>query len=86
MSVGWPHRPLIGRVGRAGPRRAAVALDRGDERRLLAADEGAGADADVDAEAEAGVEDAAAQELRRFSACLIAVFSRWIASGYSPRT
>ena len=64
MRVGWPQRPLVGRVGRARPRRAAVALDRGDEGRLLAADEGAGADADVDAEAEAGVEDAAAQELQ----------------------
>ena len=50
------------RVG--GPRagRAPPALDRGDQRGLLAADEGAGADAQVDAKVERRVEDLAAQQ------------------------
>ena len=42
----------LGRVRRARPGRAALALDRGDQRRLLAADERPGADADVDVEVE----------------------------------
>ena len=53
MLVGQSHRPLIGRERRPHARHAALALDRGDERGLLAADEGAGALLELDVEVEA---------------------------------
>src|SRR5262249_52466716 len=53
---------LLGGIWRAWPRRAALALDRSDERRLLAADEGAGAQPDIDLEAEAAAADLVAQQ------------------------
>ena len=80
-----PHRPCLGRVGRARPRGAALALDRGDQRRLLAADEGPGADPDVDLEVEGRLEDGVPSRPSR-SACLMRLRRRRIASGYSPRT
>ncbi len=49
------------RVGRARARHAALALDRGDQRRLLAADEGAGAELQVQVEAPARAEDVVAE-------------------------
>ena len=52
----------VGRVGRPRPREAALALDRVDQRRLLAADIRPGADADVDPEVERRLEDLAAQQ------------------------
>ena len=52
------------RERRARTRRAALAFDRGHQRRLLAADERAGADAQVDVEVEGRFKDAAAQQAR----------------------
>ena len=62
MTVGLPHRPLLGRIRRPDARLAALALDRVDQRRLLAADEGPGAEADLQVEVEAGAEDVLAQQ------------------------
>jgi hypothetical protein len=53
-ALGWIRRP------RAGA--AALALDRGDERSLLAADECAGAEADLGVEGKTGAEDVVTQE------------------------
>ena len=50
------------RIGRPRARRAPAALDRRDQRRLLAADERAGAEADVELEAELRAADAAAEQ------------------------
>ena len=55
-------QPLLGGIGRPRLRRAALALDRGHQGRLLAADERPGADAQVDAEIERRIEDAGAQQ------------------------
>ena len=52
----------LGRIGRARTRLAAMTLDRGHERGLLAADEGPGADPDLEVEVEASTEDVLAQE------------------------
>ena len=60
MTVGLPHRPFDGGQRRLGAHDAAPALDALHQRRLLAADVGAGADADVEAEREVGAEHAAA--------------------------
>ncbi|OPZ46054.1 MAG: hypothetical protein BWY94_00921 [Actinobacteria bacterium ADurb.BinA094] len=51
-----------GGEGRTGARHAALALDRGDQRGLLAADEGAGAELEVQVELPARTEDVASQE------------------------
>ena len=61
-TVGLPHRPLTAGNGGRGPRLAAVALDGGHQRGLLAADEGAGAHADLEVEVEAGAQDVLAQQ------------------------
>ena len=50
------------RERRARARLAAVALDRGHERGLLAADEGAGAHADLEVEVEAAAHDVLAEQ------------------------
>ena len=52
MSVGRPHSPATAGIRRPRARRAAPALDRRDQRGLLAADERAGAEPDVDLEGE----------------------------------
>src|SRR5262249_24416716 len=52
----------LGRIGWPGARGAAPALDRGHQRRLLAADEGPGATPEVDPEVERRLEDPGAQE------------------------
>ena len=52
---------LLGGERRPGPRPARVALERGDEGRLLAADEGAGALDHLDVEVEAAAEDVVAE-------------------------
>ena len=62
ISVGHSQRPDSAREGRTRPRRAALAFDAGDQRRLLAADKGAGAQPYVDVEAEARAADAVAQQ------------------------
>ena len=62
--------PRDGREGRPRPRHAAPALDRGDQRRLLAADEGAGALLDLEVEAEAGAEDVVAEQAAAPRACV----------------
>ncbi len=67
----------------AAPRSPSM---RGDQRRLLAADEGAGADPDVDPEVERRCRRCRLPSSRARSACLMAVSSRRMASGYSPRT
>ena len=60
--MGLPHRPLLGGIRRADAGLAALALDRVDQRRLLAADEGPGAQADFQVEIEARAEDVLAQQ------------------------
>ena len=61
MLVGWPHRPFCaGKGGRGADGRRA--LERGDQRRLLAADEGAGAFNHFDVEGEAAAQDVLAQQ------------------------
>src|SRR5208337_2901376 len=50
------------RVGRARPGRAALALDGGQQRRLLAADKGSCAEADFNVEVKRSVADAVAQQ------------------------
>ena len=66
ISVGWPHKPDTagyGGRGRGVPRWPSNA---GDQRRLLAAHEGAGADADVDVEAERRLGDVGAEQVVPF--------------------
>ncbi len=75
-----------GREGRPRARHAALALDRGDQRRLLAADEGAGALLDLEPEGEAGAEDVARRAARAPRACARAMRRRLTASGYSARS
>ena len=79
------EQPDLDRERRLVARLAALALDRLEQRRLLAADVGAGAAADLDVEVEAGAEDVAAEQAgrargrdRRPRRCASA-------SGYSPR-
>ena len=59
------EQPDLGRERRLVPRLAAIALDRLEQRRLLAADIRAGADAQLDVEGEAGAEDVVAEQARR---------------------
>ncbi len=59
---GLAEQALDRREGRTGTGLAAVALDGGHQRGLLAADEGAGAQAELDVEVEAGAEDILAQQ------------------------
>ena len=85
MLVGLPHRPFWAGERRARPRPAGAALERGDQGRLLAADEGAGALDQLDVEVEAAAQDVLAEDavvpgLRERP------LSRWTASGYSART
>ena len=56
------EQALDRREGRTGPGLAAVALDGGHQRGLLAADESAGAQTEVDIEVKAGAEDVLAQQ------------------------
>ena len=63
-TVGLPNRPALDRERRLVARLAAVALDRLEERRLLAADVGAGAAAELDVEGEARAQDVVAEEAR----------------------
>ena len=65
MTVGLPHRPLSRGIGRPHARLAALAFDRMDQRRLLAADESPGAQADFEVELEARAEDVLAQQALR---------------------
>ena len=58
------EQPDLDRERRLVPRLAAVALDRLEERRLLAADVRAGADAQLDVEREAGAENVVAEQAR----------------------
>ncbi len=78
------EQPLDDRERRLVARLAAVALDRVEERGLLAADVGAGALADLDVEGEALAEDVVAEEAAP-RARAIAFSMRARASGYSPR-
>ena len=57
-----PKQALDRREGRTGTGLAAVALDGGHQRGLLAADEGAGAQAQLDIKVKAGAEDIVAQQ------------------------
>ena len=59
---GLAEQALVGREWRLVLRLAAVALDGGDERRLLAADKRAGAEADVDVKVEPAVENILPQQ------------------------
>src|SRR5207248_3656612 len=56
------EEPVGGRKGRLDARVAALALERLDEARLLAADVGAGAAVDPDLEVEAGAEEVLDEE------------------------
>ncbi len=86
ISVGWPHKPDCGRIGRARPRRAALAFDGRDQRGLFAAHERAGAQADVDAEIEVAAADAVAEQSLPLGRRGWPSSSRATASGYSART
>src|SRR3954447_20234230 len=66
IRVGQPQRPSCAGYGGGGPGRAALALDRRDERGLLAANERAGAEADVDVEAETRAADRGAEQAGAF--------------------
>ena len=85
MFVGLPHRPLTRGERRPRARHAALALDGGDERRLLTADEGAGAFLDLEVEVPAAAERIVAEE-----AALLGGrdghAQPLTASGYSART
>ena len=59
---GLAEEAAHGRVGRPRAGAAALALDRGDEGGLLAADERAGAEADLGVEGEAGAENVVAEQ------------------------
>ena len=61
MLVGLPQRPFCAGKGGRGPRPAGLALERRDERRLLAAHEGAGALDQLQVELEAAAEDVVAE-------------------------
>ena len=76
----------FGGIGRPHARLAALAFDRVDQRRLLAADEGAGAEADFQVEVEARAEDVLAQQAVAAALRRCAFSIRLIASGYSART
>ena len=80
-----PRDPTPAGIRRARERRAAPALDRGDQRRLLAADEGAGAEADVDLERELACPRSWLPRKPARRPARMAVRSRLTASGYSPR-
>ena len=60
--AGLAPEPLDRRERRTRARLAAVALDRGHEGRLLAADEGAGAHADLEVEGKARADDVVAEQ------------------------
>ena len=83
---GAAPQAFLRRIGRPRPRRAALAFDRGDQRRLLAADEGAGAEPDVDVEAETRCRRCCCPAGPGVSAWRMAVFRCLTASGYSART
>ena len=61
-TVGCPNRPALDRERRLVARLAAVALDRAEDRGLLAADVGAGALAQLDVEREAVAEHVVAEQ------------------------
>ena len=60
--MGLPHRPRSVGYGRPDRRLAPLALDRVDQRRLLAADERPGAEPDLQIEIEARAQDVLAQQ------------------------
>ena len=85
IPVGLPNTPALHRERRLVPRLAALALERVEQRRLLAADVGAGAPPQLDVEREPLAHHVVAEEpvaagLRRWRAP-----RRAVASGYSPR-
>ena len=67
-------------------RHAALALDGGDQRRLLATDERAGAFLDLEVEPPAAAEDVLAQQAALARPAAMAMRRRLTASGYSART
>ena len=86
MSVGLVPQPGLGRVRRPRARRAATALDRGDQRRLFAAHEGAGAEPDLDVEARTRCRAIVGAEVAGpVAPAGWPSRSRLTASGYSPR-
>ena len=85
ISVGLPHSPACGGKRRAQPRHAAPAFDRGDQRRLLAADERAGAFLDGQAQRVIASRAAARPASRASRTAAIAARTRCTASGYSWR-
>ena len=84
-AVGLPNRPDLDRERRLVARLAAPALDRVEERRLLAADVGAGAAPDLDVEGEARAQDVVAQVAGRAGVRRSHGPCARAASGYSPR-
>ena len=85
------HRRLapqaaLGGIRRADARLAALAFDRVDQRRLLAADERPGAQADLQVEIEARAEDVLAQQAPLRGTASMAFSIRSMAIGYSART
>ena len=85
MIVGLPHRPGDGGERRAGAGHAALAFDRGDQRGLLAADEGPGALLDLDVKVEARAQDVVAQQTVALRPARWRRADRSRASGYSAR-
>ncbi len=79
------EQPDLDRERRLVARLAALALDRFEERRLLAADVGAGAAAELDVEREAGAQDVRAEEAGRAGGVDRAARCAPRPAGYSPR-
>ena len=84
-TVGLPNTPTCHRERRLGPRLAAEALDRVEDRGLLAADVGAGAAADLDVEREPVVEDVLTQVAVVAGGLDRVAAGARCDSGYSPR-
>ncbi len=84
IRVGCSQKPFDRGIRRPRTRRAALAFDRGDQRRFLAANECACPQPDFDPEIETGAANScpAARSLR----LRIATRKRLMASGYSART
>ena len=77
----------LGRERRTRARAAALAFDRGDQSAVSSPHTNAPAPRRISTcEVEGRAADAVAQQRRCVSACLMAVFSRLTASGYSART
>ena len=85
MLVGLPQSPFCAGKGGRGRGRPGAAFERGDQRRLFAADKRARAFHQLDVEAEAAAQDVRRRACRTARACSMARVRRCTASGYSAR-